>query len=69
MICTEVFLLKRYRIGQILKKINVAVQTLRSWDHAGKFKPDYVTSCRHRYYSQKQLDYVGVQVIKELKEG
>ena len=44
MICTEVFLMKRYRIGQIVKKINVAVQTLRIWDHASKLKPDYVTS-------------------------
>ena len=69
MICTEVFLLKRYRIGQFVKKINVAVQTLRSWDHAGKLKPDYVTSSRHRYYSLKQLEYVGVHLIKELKEG
>ena len=61
--------MKRYRIGQFIKKINVAVQTLRIWNYASKLKPDYVTSLRHRYYSLKQLDYVGVHVIKELKEG
>ena len=61
--------MKRYRIGQFVKKINVAVQKLRIWDHANKLKPDYVTSSRHRYYSQKQLDYVGVHLIKELKGG
>ena len=61
--------MKRYRIGQIVKKINVAVQTLGIWDHASELKPDYVTSSRHRYYSQKQLDYVGVHLIKELKGG
>ena len=69
MICTEVFLLKRYRIGQFVKKINVAVQTLRSWDYASKLKPDYVTSSRQRYYSLQLLDYVGVHLIKELKGG
>ena len=62
-------MLKRYHIGRFVKKINVAVQTLRSWNHAGKLKPDYVTSSRHRYYSLQLLDYVGVYLIKELKEG
>ena len=57
--------MKRYRLGQFVKKIDVAVQTLRSWNHAGKFKYGYVTSFCHRYYSLKQLDYVGVHVIKE----
>ena len=52
--------MKRYRIGQFSKEINVAVQTLRIWDHASKLKPDYVSSSRHRYFSRKQLDYVGV---------
>ena len=61
--------MKRYRIDQFVKKINVAVQTVRNRDHASRLKPDYVTSSRHHYYSQKQLDYVGVHLIKELKEG
>ena len=61
--------MKRYRIGQIVKKISVAVQTLRSWDRASELKPDYVTSSRHRYYFLKQLDYVGGHLVKELKEG
>ena len=69
MFCTEVFLVKRYRLGQFIKKINVAVQTSRIWNHASKLKPDYVTLSRHRYYSQKQLDYVGGYLIKELREG
>ena len=49
--------MKRYSIGQFAKEINVTVQTLRNWDHTDKLKPDYVSPSRHRYYSQKQLDY------------
>ena len=60
--------MKRYRIGQFVKKINVAVQTLRIWDHANKLNPDYVTSSSHRYYSLQHLDYVGGYLIKELKK-
>ena len=51
--------MKRYRIGQFAKEINVIVQALRNWGHTNKLKLklDYVSPSRHRYYSQKQLDY------------
>ena len=39
--------MKQNSIGQFVKEMNVAVQTLRNWNHTGKLKPDYISLSRH----------------------
>ncbi|MCG7337146.1 MerR family transcriptional regulator [Sporosarcina sp. ACRSM] len=52
--------MKRYNIEQFAKEVNVTVQTLRNWDHAGKPTPDYVSLSCKRYSPDS---------IKELRKG
>ncbi len=46
---------KYYNIGEFAKLINKSADTLRRWDKEGKLKPSYVTSGKHRMYSDNQL--------------
>ncbi|WWU66704.1 MerR family transcriptional regulator (plasmid) [Clostridium baratii] len=47
-----------YSIGKVASKIGMNRATLRNWDKEGIFKPFLVSVGGHRYYSQKQLDYL-----------
>ena len=44
-----------YSIGQFAKLIGKTTQTLRDWDKKGVLTPEYITSGKHRMYSEKQL--------------
>ncbi|HPZ10690.1 MAG TPA: IS607 family transposase [Candidatus Eremiobacteraeota bacterium] len=46
---------KYYNIGEFAKLINKSPDTLRRWDKEGKLKPSYITSGKHRMYSENQL--------------
>jgi len=46
---------KYYNIGEFAKLIKKTADTLRRWDREGKLKPSYITSGKHRMYSDNQL--------------
>lgn len=50
--------MKSYSIGKVAMKIGRTIVTLRKWDKEEVFKPFLITEGGHRFYSQKQLDYL-----------
>lgn len=56
---------KYYTIGEFSKIINKSIQTLRRWDKEGKLKPVYITSGKHRMYSEEQFnELIGHKIDK-----
>jgi predicted site-specific integrase-resolvase len=45
-----------YNIGKFSKLIGKNIQTLRNWEKTGKLIPAYITSGKHRMYSEEQLN-------------
>ena len=66
--------MKRYKVGEFAKLLNVTVKTLQNWDKQGTLKA-YRTPTNQRFYTEEQLNYVlglsnGNQVEKQgLKIG
>ncbi|WWU70474.1 MerR family transcriptional regulator (plasmid) [Clostridium baratii] len=50
--------MRSYSIGKVASIIGKTKETLRNWDKSGTFKPFLVTKGGHRFYSQKQLNYL-----------
>lgn len=55
-----------YSIGQVSKRSNVSISTLRYYDEIGLLKPAEVNESGYRYYSDKEL--ILLQHITALKE-
>lgn len=49
--------MKRYRVGQFAKLLNVTVKTLQNWDKQGTLKA-YRTPTNQRFYTEEQLNQV-----------
>ena len=48
---------KKYlSIGEAAQALGVSVDTLRRWDAEGKFRPDYISPGKHRYYRKINID-------------
>ena len=66
--------MKRYKVGEFAKLLNVTVKTLQNWDKQGTLKA-YRTPTNQRFYTEEQLNHVlglnnGNQVEKQgLKIG
>ena len=66
--------MKRYKVGEFAKVLNVTVKTLQNWDKQGTLKA-YRTPTNQRFYTEEQLNHVlglsnGNQVEKQgLKIG
>lgn len=66
--------MKRYKVGEFAKLLNVTVKTLQNWDKQGALKA-YRTPTNQRFYTEEQLNHVlglsnGNQVEKQgLKIG
>ena len=66
--------MKRYKVGELAKLLNVTVKTLQNWDKQGTLKA-YRTPTNQRFYTEEQLNHVlglsnGNQVEKQgLKIG
>lgn len=66
--------MKRYKVGEFAKFLNVTVKTLQNWDKQGTLKA-YRTPTNQRFYTEEQLNHVlglsnGNQVEKQgLKIG
>ena len=68
---------KRFRIGEVSKLFRISIKTLRYYDEAGIFKPDYINpENQYRYYSADQFElltmitymrHLGIPV-KEIRE-
>lgn len=55
-----------YSIGQLSKKTNISIRTLRYYDEIGLLKPAKVADSGYRYYSTKEIKLL--QHIAALKE-
>ena len=49
--------MKRYKIGQFAKLLNVTVKTLQNWDKQGALKA-YRTPTNQRFYTEEQLNQI-----------
>ena len=49
--------MKRYKIGEFAKLLNVTVKTLQNWDKQGTLKA-YRTPTNQRFYTEEQLNQV-----------
>ena len=49
--------MKRYKVGEFAKLINVTVKTLQNWDKQGTLKA-YRTPTNQRFYTEEQLNQV-----------
>lgn len=49
--------MKRYKVGQFAKLLNVTVKTLQNWDKQGTLKA-YRTPTNQRFYTEEQLNQV-----------
>lgn len=49
--------MKRYKVGEFAKLLNVTVKTLQNWDKQGTFKA-YRTPTNQRFYTEEQLNQV-----------
>ena len=49
--------MKRYKVGQFVKLLNVIVKTLQNWDKQGTLKA-YRTPANQRFYTEEQLNQV-----------
>lgn len=47
-----------HSIGKFAKLINRHIETLRDWDRKNILKPAYISSGKHRMYSEEQLNEV-----------
>lgn len=57
---------KYYSIGEMAKRLNISVQTLRYYEKIDLFKPAYIDPVsKYRYYSEFQFHYL--DMIKSLK--
>ena len=50
-------MMKRYKIGEFAKLLNVTVKTLQNWDKQGTLKA-YRTPTNQRFYTEEQLNQV-----------
>lgn len=49
--------MKRYKVGEFAKLLNVTVKTLQNWDKQGTLKA-YRTPTNQRFYTEEQLNQV-----------
>ena len=49
--------MKRYKVGEFAKLLNVTVKTLQNWDKQGSLKA-YRTPTNQRFYTEEQLNQV-----------
>ena len=49
--------MKRYKVGEFAKLLNITVKTLQNWDKQGTLKA-YRTPTNQRFYTEKQLSQV-----------
>ena len=49
--------MKKYKVGQFAKLLNVTVKTLQNWDKQGSLKA-YRTPTNQRFYTEEQLNQV-----------
>ena len=49
--------MKRYKVGEFAKLLNVTVKTLQNWDKQGTFKA-YRTPTNQRFYTEEQLNQI-----------
>jgi DNA-binding transcriptional MerR regulator/effector-binding domain-containing protein len=55
-----------YKIGEVSKKCNIPIKTLRYYDEIGLIKPEYIEEQNnYRYYSKEQM--VTIYIIRKLK--
>ena len=50
-------MMKRYKVGEFAKLLNVTVKTLQNWDKQGTLKA-YRTPTNQRFYTEEQLNQV-----------
>ena len=59
--------MKRYKVGEFAKLLNVTVKTLQNWDKQGTLKA-YRTPTNQRFYTEEQLNQVLGLPINENQE-
>ncbi len=55
--------MKKYKVGQFAKLLNVTVKTLQNWDKQGTLKA-YRTPTNQRFYTEEQLN----QILRDAEE-
>lgn len=57
-----------FLIGEVSKRCNIPIKTLRYYDEIGLLKPKKIDNTNnYRYYSKRQILYISI--IKDLKES
>ena len=49
--------MKKYKVGEFAKLLNVTVKTLQNWDKQGTLKA-YRTPTNQRFYTEEQLNQI-----------
>ena len=60
--------MKRYKVGEFAKLLNVTVKTLQNWDKQGTLKA-YRTPTNQRFYTEEQLNQILNLSIKLAEKG
>lgn len=62
--------MKKYKVGQFAKLLNVTVKTLQNWDKQGTLKA-YRTPTNQRFYTEEQLNQIlgSAEETQEKKSG